>query len=128
MTAMFEMFEHHRDRLLPLGAFLVRLARFALVSSAIIGFSLGMGAAGYHAFGGLPWIDSVLNAAMILTGMGPVDRMITTEGKLFATFYALYSGLAFITTVAIVFAPILHRLLHSLHLDVEDEAERRHAP
>lgn len=84
--------------------------------------SLLIGSVGYHHFGDLPWIDALLNAAMILTGMGPVDSMSSTAGKLFATFYALYSGIAFLTMMAVVLAPPIHRLLHKFHLD-EDEQE-----
>ena len=76
-----------------------------------------MGSAGYAYFGELGWVDALLNAAMILTGMGPVDRMVTTSGKLFAAFYALYSGIAFLSMMAIIIAPILHRFLHRLHLE-----------
>lgn len=115
------LFEHRTQRLLPMRGFLRRVARFGAVGAGIVGVSLGIGAAGYHHFGPLPWVDALLNAAMILTGMGPVDRMDTTAGKLFATAYALYSGIAFLTTAAVLFAPILHRILHSLHIDLEDE-------
>jgi hypothetical protein len=118
------MFEHRTAALLPMRAFLARVARFGAVSAGIVGFSLCIGAAGYHYFGALPWIDALLNAAMILTGMGPVDRMDTREAKLFATAYALYSGIAFLSTATVLFAPILHRLLHSLHFEAEDEAKR----
>ena len=78
------------------------------------------GSAGYHVYGALPWIDALLNAAMILTGMGPVNAMQTDSGKLFSTFYALYSGIAFLSIIAVILAPLLHRLLHHFHLD-EDE-------
>ena len=117
-------FEHRTQRLLPMRVFLRRVARFGVVAACIVGVSLGIGTAGYHHFGPLPWVDALLNAAMILTGMGPVDRLETTAGKLFATAYALYSGIAFLTTAAVLFAPILHRLLHSLHIDLEDEGSR----
>ncbi|HEY8122006.1 MAG TPA: hypothetical protein VII78_11860 [Myxococcota bacterium] len=113
------LFEHHTSALLPRRTFLRRVASFAASALALVGFSLALGASGYHWIGGLPWVDSVLNAAMILTGMGPVDRMTTTAGKLFAAGYALFSGLAFITIVAVLFAPIVHRFLHALHLEEE---------
>jgi hypothetical protein len=87
---------------------------------AIIAFSLAMGSAGYHYYGELPWIDALLNASMILTGMGPVNEMRTTAAKLFATFYALYSGTVFLTTIAVVIAPLVHRFLHRYHVDDED--------
>ena len=77
------------------------------------------GTFGYSYFLQMPLIDGLINAAMILTGMGPVDKMETTAGKLFATVYALYSGLAFLSMVAIIIAPIYHRFLHQFHLDEE---------
>ena len=80
-----------------------------------------MGAAGYHFTEGIPWLDATLNASMILSGMGPVNELHSTAGKLFATLYALYSGIAFLTTVAILFAPIIHRFLHGLHVQIDDE-------
>ena len=87
--------------------------------------SLLFGSAGYYYFGKLPWIDALLNAAMILTGMGPVNRMTTLGGKLFATFYALYSGVAFLTMMSVVLAPLVHRMLHKFHLDEEDLLDNR---
>ena len=114
------MFEHKTDPLLPRFAFLMRLRNSLFVSIAILIVSLGFGSAGYHYFGGLPWVDALLNASMILTGMGPVDAMATTAGKLFSAFYALYSGIAFLTLMAVLLAPFLHRLMHKFHLEEED--------
>ena len=79
------------------------------------------GSAGYHHFEGLAWVDSLLNAAMILTGMGPVNPMQSVSGKLFATFYALYSGIAFLSVMAILLAPVIHRGMHQFHLDEGEE-------
>jgi hypothetical protein len=93
------------------------------VTLAIIGVSLALGMAGYHFLGGLTWIDALLNSAMILTGMGPVDPMQSTGGKLFATIYALYSGVAFLSMMAVLLAPIIHRAMHNFHLDAEEGAE-----
>ena len=121
------MFEHHTARLLPRAAFLARVGRFAALSGTIVAVSLALGAAGYHTLGGLPWVDALLNAAMILTGMGPVDRMQTTAAKLFAAAYALYSGVVFLGTVAVLLAPIAHRFLHALHLEAGDGADPRDA-
>jgi hypothetical protein len=105
-------------------AFLAMLVRSFGVSAGVIGLSLGVGIAGYHFIGRLGWTDAFLNAAMILTGMGPVDPMRTTAGKLFAGFYALYSGVAFLTVAAILFAPVGRRFLHRFHLELwKDEAE-----
>jgi hypothetical protein len=82
-----------------------------------------MGAAGYHWLGGLGWIDALLNAAMILTGMGPVDHIDTVPGKLFATAYALYSGVAFLSSAAVLLAAPVHRFFHLMHIELDDEQE-----
>jgi hypothetical protein len=102
----------------------VRNAAFATV---LVGLSLYGGALGYHVTEHLPWLDAVLNAAMILTGMGPVDKIQTPSGKLFATVYALFSGIVFLSTAALVLLPIGHRLLRRFHLELEDEQERKGA-
>lgn len=81
--------------------------------------AVGIGTVGYHTTGSLPWLDSFLNASMILAGMGPVDRMVTSGAKLFAAFYALFSGLVFIALSGVVLAPWAHRLLHRLHVERE---------
>jgi hypothetical protein len=118
------MFEHRSEALLPQSAFCARMARSGAVVAGIVAFSLLMGSAGYHYFGGLSWIDALLNASMILTGMGPVDPLKTTSAKLFATFYALYSGIAFLTMMAVLVGPVLHRFLHTFHVEVsEDERD-----
>ena len=114
-------FEHHKKPLLTRREFARRQLRYAGFSSIILFVSLGIGMAGYHAFGNLSWIDSLLNASMILTGMGPVDRLNTTGGKLFAAFYALFSGIAFLTFAGVLFAPVYHRFLHKLHLHIEEK-------
>lgn len=95
-----------------------RLVRNAAVVAALIVLALGMGAAGYHTLDGLPWLDAVLNAAMILTGMGPIAPISTPAAKVFATFYALFSGVFFLTMVAVLLAPALHHFLHRFHLDL----------
>ncbi|MDP2037108.1 MAG: hypothetical protein Q8L04_06965 [Ignavibacteria bacterium] len=79
--------------------------------------ALLMGVFGYHFFEDIGWIDSLLNASMILGGMGPVTELKTDAGKIFASFYALFSGIVFLVTVGIIFAPIVHRFLHKLHID-----------
>ena len=93
----------------------------AALAGALIAFSLGLGMAGYHWIAGLGWVDALLNAAMILTGMGPVDPMRTTAAKLFASAYAIFSGVAFLTSVGVLLAPLAHRFLHHFHLEVEEE-------
>ena len=115
------MFEPKSAPLLSRRAFLARMGRSFLITLGIVAFSLGLGSVGYHIFENLPWVDSMLNASMILTGMGPVDRMETMSGKVFATFYALYSGIAFLTMIAVITAPLFHRFIHKFHLDDGDE-------
>ena len=118
------MFEKKDEPLLPQKAFLFRLSRSFGATLVIVSVSLLIGSVGYHHFGDLPWIDALLNAAMILTGMGPVDKMETDSGKLFAAFYALYSGLVFLTMVVVLVTPIYHRFIHRFHLDSEHDADR----
>jgi hypothetical protein len=114
---LLDRFEHRSEPLLPAKHFFGRVARFSALAGAVIAGSLALGTAGYHQFASLPWIDALLNAAMILTGMGPVDRMETSAGKLFAAGYALFSGIAFVSTIALLFAPLIHRFFHALHLE-----------
>lgn len=113
------MFEHHKQPLIPFSLFVRRLIRSIIVAAVFILLSLIMGAAGYHYTEGLSWLDSFLNASMILGGMGPVDTLHTVAGKLFATFYSLYSGIAFLTIAAILLAPIIHRFLHRFHAQID---------
>ena len=88
-----------------------------MLALCILGFSLGLGIAGYHYLGGLNWIDALLNASMILTGMGPVDVLRGNAAKLFASFYALFSGIVFLGVASILVAPFAHRFLHKFHLE-----------
>lgn len=111
------MFEHRHDPLVPRHVFVKRLAYHLFLASIIIGCSLFLGILGYHYFEGLPWLDSLLNASMILSGMGQVDTLRSRAGKMFASGYALFSGVVFITTIGIVIAPILHRFFHRFHLE-----------
>jgi len=89
---------------------------FAGYAGLFLAASLGLGVLGYHWLCGLGWVDAVLNASMILTGMGPVSPMPSNAAKLFASAYAVFSGVAFLTTFSILIAPVLHRVLHRLHL------------
>ena len=111
------MYEHHSKPLLPKKEFYNRLIVNILWGTGIVFISLLIGILGYHFTENLGWLDSLLNASMILTGMGPVNPMITTTGKLFASFYAIFSGVVFLTTIAFVLAPVAHRFLHKFHLD-----------
>lgn len=114
------MFEHHKQPLLSSREFLIRQLVYLLVAIGIIAGSLIMGMAGYHFLENLTWIDSLVNAAMLLGGMGPVNELHTNAGKLFASFYALYSGIIFLVVVGVIFAPLYHRFLHRFHLEMED--------
>jgi hypothetical protein len=106
------MYEHKRHYLLPWPHFIRRASRHLLVAVAIAAMADAVGTVGYHTAGHLPWLDSFLNASMILSGMGPVDKMEYPGGKLFAAFYALFSGIVFIGVMGVVLAPWAHRLLH----------------
>ena len=116
------MFEHPSTPLLSRQRFIRRLVGVSLLDTASLGIALGIGMAGYHFFEGLSWIDSFANAAMILSGMGPLNTLTTFNGKMFAGLYALFSGLTFITVIGVVLAPIVHRLFHRLHLQIGDES------
>jgi len=105
----------------PRNRFLRRVARNALAAGALILGSLALGIVGYHVFGRLPWLDALVNASMILTGMGPVDSIVTVRGKVFESLYALFSGVMFLTSLAVLLAPVVHRFLHRFHLDLADE-------
>jgi hypothetical protein len=113
------MFEHRTDPLLPRHTFLFRVASHLAMATAVVAAALGIGVLGYHNLGGLPWIDALVNASMILGGMGPVDQIASDAGKYFASFYALFSGLLFIGAASIVLAPFMHRIMHKLHIDEE---------
>lgn len=114
------MFEHHKQPLLSPREFLIRQLIYLLAAFLIIVGSLALGMVGYHFLEKLTWIDSLVNAAMLLGGMGPVNQLHTVGGKLFASFYALYSGIIFLVIVGVIFAPIYHRFLHRFHLEMED--------
>ena len=118
------MFERRQEPLLPRPAFVRRFLKFALAALAIIVVSLGVGILGYHLLGGLSWLDSFLNAAMILGGMGPVSELKTPGAKLFAACYALYSGIVFLVSVGVLLAPLLHRFLHHFHLEEHARADK----
>jgi hypothetical protein len=92
-----------------------------LIALGLIILSLGVGVLGYHHFMNLGFYDALINASMILSGMGPVDHADTNGAKLFASLYAIYSGIAFISSMAFLFVPVIHRFLHKMHLDIEGE-------
>jgi hypothetical protein len=109
--------EHRSQPLLTRTQFAVRLAWTAFKGGLLLGSALLFGVIGYHSIGQLSWIDSLLEASMILGGMGPIAPIRTDAGKLFASFYALFSGIVFLSLSAVLIAPLLHRMLHRLHLE-----------
>jgi hypothetical protein len=115
------LFEHRSKPLLPAREYYFRVLRYAGFCFFLIIVSLGVGVIGYHYLNDLDWLDALVNASMILTGMGPVDPLKNDAAKWFASFYAIFSGVAFLSIVAVFFSPIVHRFLHKHHLD---EAER----
>lgn len=114
------MFERRNEPLISRSAFLRRMLVYAGLAFLIDAGSLAVGVAGYHFLEGLPWVDALLNASMILGGMGPVNTIHTTAGKLFASFYAMYSGIIFLVVAAVLLAPAVHRLMHHFHLDTNN--------
>lgn len=118
-------FEHRREPLAPPQAFRGRLVRSSLLAFAIISVSLVIGMVGYHVFGRLDsWVDCLYNASMILGGMGPAAELHTNAGKVFAALYALYSGVTLLTSVGVLIAPAVHRMLHRFHIETEETETR----
>jgi hypothetical protein len=111
------VFERRHEPLVPLAVFVRRIVQTLVLATCVVAIALGMGILGYHILEDLPWVDAILNASMILGGMGPVNELHTTAGKLFASAYALFSGLIFVIVAGIVMAPILHRFFHWFHLE-----------
>jgi len=111
------MYERRNHPLLSRARFARRVARHTLLALVSVAIALGIGVFGYHFIAGLGWVDSLLNASMILGGMGPVDQLHSSAAKIFASFYALFSGLAFIGIASLLVAPFAHRLLHRFHIE-----------
>jgi hypothetical protein len=111
------MYEHRTEPLLTRAQFARRLLRHGGVAALLVGLSLAVGTVGYHITAGLAWLDALLNAVMILTGMGPVAPLQSPAAKLFAMAFALYAGVVFLAVTGIMLAPLAHRILHWLHLD-----------
>ena len=114
------MLERKYQKIAPFSVFMKRLVRFIGIAILLILMALCIGVAGYHWIAGLNWVDSLLNASMILGGMGPVDVLTAADAKIFASLYALFSGLVFIAVMGIIFSPIVHRMLHKFHVDDKD--------
>src|SRR2546426_7382379 len=113
------MFEHKTDKILSRRKFMGRMASALGFATIILVLALTIGTLGYHFAARFSWLDSFLNASMILTGMGPVGELKTVCGKLFASFFALFSGVVFLTIMAVTLSPVLHRLMHRFHIDNE---------
>ena len=114
------MFESRHQPILPVALFVRRMLVCSALASGLIAFALGIGVLGYHFIAKLSWIDAFMNAAMILTGMGPVNPLPSNAAKMFASLYALFGGLVFISLMGLLLAPIAHRVLHKFHLSEED--------
>jgi hypothetical protein len=111
------MFEHKHQKLIPITDFMQRMAAHVVLVVLLVLGVLSIGVIGYHFLADLPWVDSFLNASMILGGMGEIDPLPNTAAKVFASLYALFSGLVFIVIMGIFLAPIMHRVLHSFHME-----------
>ena len=111
------MYEHRTHPLLSRSDFTKRVAHHLILALLLLALALGIGVVGYHYLGELKWLDALLNASMILGGMGPVDPLHQPVAKLFASCYALFSGIAFIGVASVMVAPFAHRFLHRFHLD-----------
>lgn len=116
-------YEHHKSPLLHRRLFYRRLLLSFFTGVGIIVCSLGYGMLGYHYFEGMSWVDAFVNAAMILSGMGPFSPLLNASSKIFAGCYAIYSGVALVTTLAVIFAPVVHRFLHQFHLEADARIE-----
>ena len=114
-------FERRHEQLAPIPVFVKRLIASLAIALALIAFALAIGIVGYHSLGNLGWVDSLLEASMILGGMGPVNTLTGDGVKIFASMYALFSGLIFIAVLGLVLSPVAHRVLHKFHVDEKDE-------
>jgi biotin transporter BioY len=117
------MYETKSQPLAPMSVFRKRIRKSMLTGLLILLVCLLLGILGYHYTAGIPWLDALHNASMILSGMGPVVEIRTVSGKWFSSFYALFSGVIFITNIGITLAPAIHRFLHRMHVPVEKEKD-----
>jgi hypothetical protein len=115
------VFEHRTSPLLPRQVFYRRVGKCLLLGCSLLAMALGIGMVGYHFLEHLAWLDAFANAAMILSGMGPLAPLETSAGKFFGGCYALFSGLLFLTVAGIILAPLAHRLLHKFHLEAMEK-------
>ena len=117
------MYEHHTDPLLPWRQFWRRLGRHSEIAITMLLVSLAIGTLGFHWLAPQGWLDAFLNAAMLLGGMGPVGSFEQPIGKIFAGLFALYAGIVFLGASVIFLAPIVHRILHKLHLEEQGKGK-----
>ena len=117
------MFESRHQPLAPVNIFRRRILKSLLFGLSVMFICLVIGVLGYHFLADIPWIDAVHNASMILSGMGPVVNISSTGGKIFSSFYALFSGVIFITNIGVILAPAIHRFFHRLHVPAENEKD-----
>ena len=113
------MYERIKQPLLPKGKFYLRMVHSCLLALAVLSATLLFGTIGFRVFERYSWIDSLLNSIMIMTGVGTIGMLNTNAGKLFTGIYSIVSSLVFFTSLAIIFTPLLHRLMHKLHLDLD---------
>jgi hypothetical protein len=114
----FTIFEHHAQPLVSKSVFMKRVVKCTMVAALLLTGSIFAGAAVYHYVEGLSWVDGVMNAIMIMTGLGLVDTLHTTQAKIFTCFYAILTAIVFYMVLAIIFAPLIHRFLHEFHLEI----------
>ena len=119
----FTVFENHKQPLVAQSVFVKRVAKCVWVAAMLLIVTILMGACVYHYIEGFSWVDAVMNAVMIMTGLGLVDSLHTTFGKVFTTFYAIITAIVFYMVLAIIFAPLIHRFLHEFHLEIGRKAE-----
>lgn len=116
------VFEHRHEPLISTQEFARRMVNNGVIGLAVLAAALMIGILGYRVCEGMPWIDATLNASMILGGMGPVDLLHSNGAKLFASFYAIFSGVVFLAVFGILAAPVYHRIMHRFHLEAGDKA------
>ncbi len=121
MAKKILLFEHTSKPLLEARLFYRRQIKFMLYAFGFLAICLGIGMAGYHLIGRLDWVSAYHNATMILSGMGEIDTMPTKAAKIFSGSYALFSGVVFLSTIAVMFAPVVHRFLHIMHIEEPGE-------
>jgi hypothetical protein len=113
-------YERRHDQLAPRSVFVRRIIASLVVALCLIAVALFIGICGYHFLAGFNWVDSLLEASMILGGMGPVNQLPTDAAKVFASIYALFSGLILIALMGIILSPVIHRVMHKFHVDEKD--------